>query len=126
MQHWGCFAWGQVQKLRAAFEQEDGAIRARRARCVVRARTPAQLGTLLRTRSEVDHGMWRDEAWRGRAGQAFKLGEPGVVDGTTANSLDASYCVPRQDGQVAKVAKFLARNRLVILDQGLGPTRAPS
>ena len=46
--------------------------------------------------------MWRDEAWRGRAGQAFKLGEPGVVDGTTANSLATSYRGPRQDGQVAK------------------------
>jgi len=29
--------------------------------------------------------MWRDEARRGRVGQAFKLGEPGVKDGTTAN-----------------------------------------
>jgi hypothetical protein len=63
--------------------------------------------------------MWRDEAWRGRAGQAFKLGEQGVVDGTTANSLATSYRGPRQDGQVAKT-KFLARNRLRILDQGLG------
>ena len=69
--------------------------------------------------------MWRDEARRGRAGQAFKLGEPGVVDGTTANSLAASYRGPRQDGQVAKT-KFLARNCLRILDQGLGPTRARS
>jgi hypothetical protein len=40
--------------------------------------------------------MWRDAAWRGRAGQAFKLREPGV-DGTTANSLATSYRVPRQD-----------------------------
>ena len=86
---------------------------------MVRARTPAQLGTLLRARSEVDHGMWRDEAWRGRAGQAFKLGEPCVADGTTANSIAGSYRESRQDGQVAK-AKFLARNCLRILDQGLG------
>jgi hypothetical protein len=86
---------------------------------MVRAHTPAQLGTLLSARREVDHGMWRDEAWRGRAAQAFKLGEPGVVDGTTANSVAASYCESRQDGQVAK-AKFLARNRFRILDQGLG------
>jgi hypothetical protein len=110
---------GAEQKVGAAFEQEDGAIRARRARCMVRAHTPAQLGTLLSARSEVDHGIWRDEARRGRAGQAFKLGEPGVVDGTTANSLAASYRGPRQDGQVAKT-KFLARNCLRILDQGLG------
>ena len=66
--------------------------------------------------------MWRDKAWRGRAGQAFKLGEPCVVDGTTANSLATSYRGPRQDGQVAKT-KFLARNCLRILDQGLEPTR---
>jgi hypothetical protein len=69
--------------------------------------------------------MWRDVAWRGRAGQALELGEPGVADGTTANSLAASYRGPRQDGQVAKT-KFLARNCLRILDQGLGPTRARS
>ena len=67
--------------------------------------------------------MWRDEAGRGRAGQAFELGEPGVVNGTTAYSLAANYRGPRQDGQVAKT-KFLARNCLRILDQGLGPTRA--
>ena len=82
-------------------------------------RAAAQLGTRWSARSEVEHDMWRDEAWRGRAGQAFKLGEPGVVDGTTANSLAASYRVPRQDGQVAKT-KFLERNCLRILDQGLG------
>jgi hypothetical protein len=39
--------------------------------------------------------MWRDEARRRRAGQAFKLGEPGMVDGTTANSLAASHRGPR-------------------------------
>jgi hypothetical protein len=116
---------GAEQKVGAAFEQVDGAIRARRARCIVRAHTLAQLGTLLSARSEVDHGIWRDEARRGRAGQAFKLGEPGVVDGTTANSLAASYRGPRQDGRVAKT-KSLARNCLRILDQGLRPTRARS
>ena len=30
--------------------------------------------------------MWRGRARHGRAGQAFELGEPGVVDGATANS----------------------------------------
>ena len=92
---------------------------------MVRERTPAQVGTLLSARSKVDQGMWRDEAWRGRAGQAFKLGEPGVVDGTTANPFAASYRGPRQDDQVAKT-KFLARNCLRILDQRRGPTRARS
>jgi hypothetical protein len=69
--------------------------------------------------------MWRDEAWRGRAGQTFKLGEPGVVDGTTANSLGASYHLPRQDGQVAKTNPGTP-GCLRIMDQGLGPTRARS
>ena len=63
--------------------------------------------------------MWRDEAWRGRAGQLFKLGEPGVVDGTTANSLVASYRGPRQDGQVAKTNPG-APGCLRILNQSLG------
>ena len=42
-----------------------------------------------------------------------------MVNGTTANSFAASYLRPRQVGQVAKT-KFLARNCLRILDQGLG------
>ena len=65
------------------------------ARYLWSARTPALLGTLLKSRSEVGRGMWRDEARRRRAGQAFKLGEPGMVDGTTANSLAASHRGPR-------------------------------
>src|SRR5271156_6482911 len=69
--------------------------------------------------------MWRDEARRGRAGQAFYLGEPGVVEGTTANSLAASYHVPRQDGQVAKTNPGTP-GYLRILNQGLRPTRARS
>jgi hypothetical protein len=92
---------------------------------MARARRPAQLGTLLSARSEVDHGIWRDEAWRRRAGQVFKLGEPGVVDGTTANSLVASYRGPRQDGQVAKTNPG-APGCLRILNQSLRPTRARS
>ena len=63
--------------------------------------------------------MWRNEAWRRRAGQAFRLGEQGVVDGTTTNSLEAGYRVPRQDGQVAKTNPG-APGCLRILDQGLG------
>jgi hypothetical protein len=85
----------------------------------------ALFGTLLNARNEIGHKMWHDEAWRGRAGQAFKLGEPGVVVGTTANSFAASYPRPRQVDQVAKT-KFLARNCLRILDQCLEPTRARS
>jgi hypothetical protein len=48
-----------------------------------------------------------------------------VADGTTANSFFASYRGLRQVDQVVKT-KFLVRNCLRILDQCLGPTRAPS
>ena len=66
--------------------------------------------------------MWRDVARRGRAGQAFKFGEPGVVGGTTANSSSAGSRGPRQDDQVAKTKPW--HGLLANLDQGLGPTRA--
>ena len=62
---------------------------------------------------------------RGRAGEAFPLGVPGMVDGTTANSLVAGYYGPQQDGQAAK-ANPAAAGCLRILDQSLGPTRARS
>ena len=117
---------GAAHQGAVSSEHEDGYTQGGRARRWDSGRAqPALLGTRRSARSEVGGEMWRDEAWRGRAGQAFKLGEPGVVDGTTANSLAASYRGPRQDGQVAKT-KFLARNCLRILDQGLGPTRARS
>jgi hypothetical protein len=51
--------------------------------------------------------MWRGEAWCGRTGRSLEIGEPGVVDGTTANSIAAGCPLPPQDGQVAKT-KLLA------------------
>src|ERR1022692_2976638 len=63
--------------------------------------------------------MWRGQARRGRAGQAFELGEPSVLDGTPANSLAARYHEPQQDSQATK-AKLLARNCLRILDRAWG------
>jgi len=42
--------------------------------------------------------MWRGEVRRGRAGQAFDFGEPGVLDGATAKSLAAGRHGPRQVG----------------------------
>ena len=83
------------------------------------ARTPALLGTLLSARSEVGPGCGVAEAWRGRAGQAFELGEPGVVDGTTANSLAADRRGPRQDDQAAKT-KLLAGSCLRIWTRAWG------
>jgi hypothetical protein len=43
--------------------------------------------------------MWRGDAWGGRAGQAFELCEPGVVAGTTADSLAADRRGPPQGDQ---------------------------
>src|SRR5271156_301772 len=64
--------------------------------------------------------MWRGEVRRGRAGQAFDCGEPGVLDGATAKSLAASRHGPRQVGQIVKT-KPLRRSCLRILDQSLEP-----
>ena len=72
----------------------------------------------------------------GRAGQAFELGESGVADGTTANSLAADRRGPRQDDQVVKT-KPLMRSCLRIrmrgswtntslLNRGTGPLQQPS
>jgi hypothetical protein len=59
--------------------------------------------------------MWRGEVRRGRAGQAFEFGEPGVLDGTTAKLLAAGRYGPRQVGQIVR------RSCLRILDQSLEP-----
>jgi hypothetical protein len=74
------------------------------------ARTATPLGALQSARSQVKRRMWRDEAGRGRAGQAFEFSASGVVGGTTANSLAVGCRGPRQDGQVAK-ARLLRRSR---------------
>jgi hypothetical protein len=84
------------------------------------ARTPAPLGTLQKTWSQVEVAMWRGEAHRGRAAQAFEFGEPGVVDGATAKSLAAGRHGLRQVGQIVKT-KPLRRSCLRILDQSLEP-----
>jgi hypothetical protein len=49
------------------------------------AHTPTDLGTRRTARSVVRLQLWRVRAWRGRAGQAFELGESGVANGSTAN-----------------------------------------
>jgi hypothetical protein len=42
--------------------------------------------------------MWRGALGRGWAAQTYKLSEPSVVDGTTANSLAANCRRPAQHG----------------------------
>jgi hypothetical protein len=64
--------------------------------------------------------MWRGEVRRGRAGQAFDFGEPGVLDGATAMSLAAGRHWSRQVGQIVKM-KPIRRSCLRILDQSLEP-----
>src|SRR5271167_1799988 len=64
--------------------------------------------------------MWFGEARRGRDGQAFDFGEPGVLDGATAKSLAAGRHGPRQVGQIVKT-KPLRRSCLRILDESLEP-----
>ena len=91
------------------------------ARAVKPAQTSTILGTRSKARRSVGLTMCRGEAWRGRAGQAFELGEPGVADGTTADSLATGCRGPRQDDQAVKT-KPRTRSGLRILDQRLGPT----
>ena len=65
-------------------------------------------------------------AWPGlvRTGRAgFPVGEPRVLDRTTANSLPVGDRRPRQGDQVVKT-KPLARSCSRVLEQSLGPTRA--
>src|SRR5271166_5192621 len=69
--------------------------------------------------------MWRGQAWRGRASQAFEFSEPGVLAGTTANSSPRTAAGHKQDDQIVKT-KPLTRSCLRVLDQSLGPTRARS
>jgi len=77
---------GTDQEFSSSIEQEDGATHGGSTGVVGQVRTQAPLGTLQNTRSQMELSMWRGEAWHGRAGQAFELFEPGVIDGATANS----------------------------------------
>src|SRR5271165_4658416 len=64
--------------------------------------------------------MWRGEVRRGRAGQAFDFGEPGVLDGATAKSLAAGRHEPQQVGQIVRT-KPMRRSCWRILDRSLKP-----
>ena len=83
------------------------------ARAVKPAHTSTILGTRSKARRSVGLTMCRGQAWRGRAVQAFELGEPDVADGTTANSLAAGCRGPRQDDQTVRT-KPLTPTRLRI------------
>ena len=73
------------QDLRANFDREGGATGLAGSVCVALARTTAPLVTLQRAWSDIDPRMWRDGTRRGRADQAFRFGEPGVMDRATAS-----------------------------------------
>ena len=51
--------------------------------------------------------MWHDRTRRGRADQAIKVGEPGVVVGITANSVATGCRGRRQDGQAAETKSLM-------------------
>ena len=89
----------------------------------VHAHTSALFGTLQKTRSEIDPGMWHGRAGHGRAGQAFELFKFGVVDRATANSSLRTATGHEQDDQAAET-KPPAGSCSRILDQSLGSTRA--
>ena len=86
-----------------------------------RCRTPP--GTLQETRSPIAPRIGCDKAGHGRTGQAFGLGESGVVDKATANSSLWTTAGHKQGDQAAKT-KPPAGSCSRILDQSLGPTRA--
>ena len=116
-------ATGTEQQFSANFEHEGGATLTDCACPLSQARTPAPLGTLRKTRSQIEPGIWRGRAWHGRAGQAFELVESGVVDRATANSSRRTATGHKQGDQTAKT-KLPAGSCSRILDQSLGSTRA--
>ncbi len=87
------------------------------------ARAPAPLGTLRKTRSQIEPGIWRGRVWHGRAGQAIELVESGVMFRATANSSLRTATGHKQDDQAAET-KLPAGSCSRILDQSLEPTRA--
>ena len=89
------------------------------------AHTRAPLGTLRKTRRQIEPGISRGRAWHGRAGQAFELVESGVVNRATANSSSRTTTGHKQGDQTAKT-KPPAGSCSRILDRSLGSTRARS
>ncbi len=117
---------GTDQRTGVSFDQQhSGAVGRWTGNDVIGAYSHAARHAEKKPWSQVEVAMWRGEARRGRAGQAFEFGEPGVVDGATANSLAAGRHGPRQGDQIVKT-KPLTRSCLRVLDQSLEPTRARS
>ena len=83
-------------------QQESSAVRGRPAFGEIGAHTPLLLGTLRKTRSQNNRGVWRGRAWHRRVGQAFELFEPGVMDSASANSSPRTATGNKQDDQTAK------------------------
>ena len=74
-------------------------------------------------RSYVELSMSRGRAWRRRASQAFELGGPDMVDGTTAKFIRRGLS-RAATGWPGCQDEAPAAELLAVLDQGLGPTRA--
>ena len=114
---------GTDRQFRASCEHEGGATLTDCAFPLSEAHTPALLGTLRKTWSQIEPGVLRGRVWRGRAGQAFELAELGMRDGATANSSPQTTTGHKQDDQIVKT-KPPARSCSRVLDQSLGSTRA--
>jgi hypothetical protein len=85
-------------------------------------RNPFFLGTLHNAWSQVEFVMWCSRRWRGRAGLAFELGEPDVVDGTTAKFIHRGLS-RASTGWPGCQDEAPDSELLAVLDQGLGSTR---
>ena len=86
-------------------------------------RTPTPLGTYGTARSGAEPKMRRPQAWRGRAGQAFALREPGVKDGTTADSLVVDRHAPNRMARLASRSSSQGA-ACGFWSRASGPTRA--
>ena len=112
------------RRLGPIIEMESVSIKMTAARLVVgqvmtqSAHTPAPLGTLRKTRSQIEPGVWRGRGWHGRAGQAFARGECGVVGRATANSSLPTATGHKQGDQAAKTKPPAGK---LLADSGLEP-----
>ncbi len=80
------------------------------------ARATAPLGTLRKTRGQIEPRIWHGQAWHGWVGQAFELVDSGVVDRATANSSPGTATSHKEDDQIVRT-KHLTRSCLRVLDQ---------
>jgi len=114
---------GTDLEIGASFDREGGATSLGRVGAGKLAHTPTLLGTLRNARSQVKFDTWRNRVWRGRAGQAFEVGELDVEGGTTARFIRRGRS-RAATGWPSCQDESRRAGMLAVLDQGLEPTRA--